>query len=430
MKRKVGDRLKRLAIVAFLIICVIFLIFGFSSKSSTPSTVTTPPSASLSDQSVTEQQSQELRACWFSYLEWGQMLSGKTEEEFSDAVYQICNNLTTIGCNTLILQLRAFGDAMYPSELFPMSKYCAGSLDGALSYDPLELFLSAADAAGLSVQGWINPMRTMTDDEFAQISDQYQLKQWYLSENRSEYYMKDSNGKYILIPANPAVRGFIASGVSELLQNYSLDGIHLDDYFYPSGIDSLPQNDTSYYQKENPGMEIATWRRDATSQMVAQLYQTVHMFGDNLVFGISPQANLNNDYNKMFIDVNRWLSEEGYVDYIMPQIYYGFENSTLPFNQAAEEWNDLIQNDTVFYAGLAAYKLGMDNDANAGAGQGEWKAVSQSSCDILCRQEECLRTLSHYQGYCLYSYQSLFLADGEINPKSGEEISHLNALFS
>lgn len=428
--------MNRLAIGAFLIICVLFFaLIGFSSvhenssESPPEPTISVPEEASATT-AAGEQQSEEMRACWFSYLEWGQLLAGKSEEEFTNEVHQICNNLTAIGCNTLILQLRAFGDAMYPSELFPMSKYCAGTLGGSLPYDPLALFLNAANDAGLSVQGWINPMRTMTDEEFEQIPDQYQLKQWYLSENQSDYYMKDGTGRYILIPANPQVRDLIDSGVREILDNYPLSGIHLDDYFYPSGVDGLPQNDHDYYQKQNPGIDISDWRRDATSQMVHQLYQTVHNKDSNLVFGISPQANLSNDYNKMYINVNQWLSEEGYVDYIMPQIYYGFENAVLPFDQAAQQWDSLIQNDVVLYAGLAAYKLGMENDANAGTGQGEWKAVSQSGCDMLCRQEEYLRTLSHYHGYCLYSYQSLFLPDGETNPQSTEEISHLNALFS
>lgn len=425
--------MNRLAVVAFLIICVIFFVLiGFSSTQKEISPTISEPTSSAPDtgaSDVLKENIEELRACWFSYLEWESMLSGKSEDEFKTIAKQICDNLVSIGCNTLILQLRAFGDAMYQSELFPISKYCAGILGKSLDYDPLQLFLDAASEAGLSIHGWINPMRTMTDDEFAQISDEYQLKQWYLSENQSDYYMKDGSGRYILNPANPKVRDFIVSGVLEIVNKYQLDGIHLDDYFYPSGVDGLSQNDNAYYQKQNPGVDIGDWRRDATSQLVKQLYQTVHEANGEMVFGISPQANFSNNYNKMYIDVNEWLSEDGYVDYIMPQIYYGFENSTLPFDQAANQWNALIQNDTILYVGLAAYKLGMENDVNAGAGCGEWKTVSQNGCDILCRQEEYLRTLSHYQGYCLYSYKSLFLPDGTVNPGSSEEIANLNALF-
>lgn len=426
--------MNRLAVVVFLIICVIFFsLIGFSSTQKEIPTTISEPTSSAPDVGTSDdlkENIEELRACWFSYLEWESMLCGKSEDEFKTITKQICDNLISIGCNTLILQLRAFGDAMYQSEFFPTSKYCIGVLDDSIAYDPLQLFLDAASEAGLSVHGWINPMRTMTDGEFAQISDEYQLKQWYLSENQSDYYMKDESGRYILIPANSEVRDFIVSGVLEVVNKYRLDGIHLDDYFYPSGVDGLAQNDNAYYQKQNPGVDIDDWRRDATSQMVKQLYQAVHSADSEMVFGISPQANLNNNYNKMYIDVNKWLSEDGYVDYIMPQIYYGFENSTLPFDQTANQWNALIQNDTILYVGLAAYKLGMENDFNAGAGRGEWKTVSQNGCDILCRQEECLRTLSHYQGYCLYSYKSLFSSDGTVNPGVSEEIVNLNALFS
>ena len=425
--------MNRLAVGVFLIICIVFfLLIGFSSTQKRNSPTISEPTSSAPDTGLSDdfkENAEELRACWFSYLEWESMLSGKSEDEFKTITKQICDNLVSIGCNTLILQLRAFGDAMYKSELFPTSKYCSGIFGVSLSYDPLQLFLDAANEVGLSVHGWINPMRTMTDNEFAQISDEYQLKQWYLSENQSDYYMQDGSGRYILIPTNFEVRDFIVAGVLEVINKYQLDGIHLDDYIYPSGVDELAQNDIVYYQKQNPGVDIGDWRRNATSQLVKQLYQAVHETCGEIIFGISPQANFSNNYNKMYIDVKKWLSEDGYVDYIVPQIYYGFENSTLPFDQAANQWNDIIQNDTILYVGFAAYKLGMENDVNAGAGSDEWRTVSQNSCDILYRQEEYLRTLSHYQGYSLYSYKSLFLSDGTVNPMSFKEIYNLNSLF-
>lgn len=373
--------------------------------------------------------SEELRGCWFTYQDWEQFLKFKDKDNFIKSVDKIGENLNEMKCNTLFLHLRAFGDAMYNSTIFPKSKYCYGEIDKNMSYDPLKVFLDEIKKYNIDVHGWINPMRTTNDDDFAKIDDKYKIKQWYNSKDRDNYYIKDQLGRYILIPSNPEVVDLINEGIKELLTNYELKGIHIDDYFYPTGVDTLEQNDTKYYNLINPNQDIASWRRDSTSNLVKKMYETTHSF-DNVIFGVSPQANIENNYNKMFIDVKSWLSNDGYIDYIMPQIYYGFNNSYSPFNNTAKNWSDLVINKNIkFYVGLAGYKLTMENDANAGNGSNEWALISQSTKDILKRQEETLRELNNYQGYSLYCYSSFVNKDASFKSETNDELKNLNSLF-
>ena len=256
--------------------------------------------------SKTMEKSSEMRACWFSYLEWQLLLKHKDEKQFTETVRGIFDNLHSCGINTLILHLRAFGDAFYESTTSPTSKYFTDNVGDKLKFDPLKIIIDIAKEHSILVHGWVNPLRTMSDEDFSKISNNYLIKKWYLSENKSDYYIKDLTGKNILIPTNAEVRKFILDVIGEILSNYSLDGIHIDDYFYPSKVDELKENDVSYYNKVQPGCDINTWRREGTSNLVKQICSKCHQINSNVKFGVSPQANLTNNYNFMFIDVKQW----------------------------------------------------------------------------------------------------------------------------
>lgn len=380
-----------------------------------------------SPQQQQTQQEEPMRGVWFAFNEWNTTLKGNTEEEFGKNVDIILNNVKSLGCNTLFLHVRAFGDAMYESDYFPWSKSCSGRIGESPGYDPLKIFSEKAKKQGVALHAWINPLRTMTDQDFAGISDQYAIKQWYLANDRYRYYMKDGLGKYHMIPGNPKVRELVCNGARELVEKYPIAGVHMDDYFYPSGCDTFEENDREYYQESGSTLPIEQWRRQSTSELVHELYQTVKDVNKNCLFGISPQANMKNNENSMFIDVKEWVTQEGYLDYIAPQLYFGFKNESYPFDQAAKEWSDMVTCEKVkLYAGLPAYKIGMELDKNAGtAGQSEWKESLQGDNTMLKRELETLSSLPKYQGYIFYTYASFFLPDGTANPLLGQELAHM-----
>ena len=140
--------------------------------------------------------------------------------------------------------------------------------------------------------------------------------------------------------------------------------------------------------------------------IINEMVEKVHkVCKDNKVlFGISPDGNIENNYNKVFADVRTWLDSDKYVDFIMPQVYYGFHNETRPFLKTIHEWNDLIKNkDIDLYIALAFYKVGsIDNYAKTG--KLEW----QNNSDIIMKEILLSRNLKQYKGFCLFRYGNLF----------------------
>ena len=351
----------------------------------------------------------EVRGVWFSYLEWEIYLRGKGEKAFTDSINNIFSAMKAKKLNTFVVHTRSFGDAYYKSAYFPWSSYTSGTLGTSPGYDPLLIICNKAKTAGISVVAWVNPMRTLTDSEYGALNDSYQIKKWYSSAQRYRYMYKDvSTGRWILMPTNPAVAELIANGAKEIAKNYAVSGVHIDDYFYVSCSGTNP--DAQYYYEQNPGMPIEDWRRSATSKMVAAMYAGVKSANGKVIFEASPQANLSNNFNNQFIDVPKWLSTGGYVDRIIPQIYFGFNNSSKPFDKTVSEWNGLIKNKAKLMPGLAVYKENK-TDNFAGAGINEWIDDYNGKNDIFKRQIECARKASNYGGIYLFSFKSVLNAD-------------------
>ncbi|MEG2295690.1 MAG: family 10 glycosylhydrolase, partial [Oscillospiraceae bacterium] len=147
----------------------------------------------------------------------------------------------------------------------------------------------------------------------------------------------------------------------------------------------------------------------------------------NVVFGISPQANMENNYDEQYIDVQKWLSQKGYVDYICPQIYYGFENEKYPYAYTVKLWNEMITVDGIeLYVGLAPYKIGKE-DKWAGSGKNEWFATT----DVLKKMVVTAREASNYAGFSLYRYDYMFKPSdsGTINAQMKKEKESLQSIL-
>lgn len=332
------------------------------------------------------------KAVWFAYLDLDTMIANASEDEFRSKIMTAFANVRLMGCNTVYVHVRAFADAYYNSAFYPFAASYSGTAGVAPNYDPLELMIDEAHKIGLSFHAWINPMRTTTKKRFAEISDSYAIKQWYNSESANgTYIVYDSDtGYYWLSPAYSAVRELICNGVAEIVTRYKVDGIHIDDYFYPTTDKSFDKLAFSVSGRS----DLAQWRRDTVSLLVSDIYSTVKACNSSVEFGVSPQGNLDNNINKLYADVGKWCTETGYLDYIVPQIYYGYKDK-LPFDTTAETWQSIVSiPDIKLVCGLAAYKIGTNS---------EW-----STGDMLARQTNYISRLSGYSGCAYYRYGSLF----------------------
>ena len=143
----------------------------------------------------------------------------------------------------------------------------------------------------------------------------------------------------------------------------------------------------------------------------------------NIPFGISPDGNIDNNYNKNYADVKRWMKEDKYIDFIMPQIYYGFYNSTKGYAKTIKEWDNLLKNDINLYIALAFYKVGTI-DEYALSGKEEWL----QSSNIIMREIILSRNLNHYNGFSLFRYDNIFNEDNYTN-NSLKEIENMKKII-
>lgn len=352
------------------------------------------------------------KAIWFSYLEYDRIMRGKSREEFTSALGDSFDNAAALGINTVYFQVRAYGDAYYRSALFP----AADRLDGG--YDPLETAVKLAHDKGLSIHAWINPMRLMTDTQMQGVSEDYPIGKWYRSESAKGTLIVNHSGRWYLSPAYSETVDLICDGVREIVTGYNVDGVQIDDYFYPTTDEGF---DKAAYEASGTSLTLADWRRQTVSEMVKSIYDAVHSANPGAVFGISPSGNIASNRDAMYADTEKWLSEKGYCDYICPQLYYGFKNEAQPFETACSSWKNLIKCDDIsLVIGLAAYKSGTE-DKYAGTGRYEW----QESTDILSRQ--CSTARAYSAGVAFFRYDSLFLPDPSVAPNVSAELEALRS---
>lgn len=325
---------------------------------------------------------------WFPYMDYEEYMLGKSESEFRAEVAKRYSEASKQSVNTIYVHVLPCGDAYYKSEIFPKGVY----LDG--DYDPLQIMLEEAHKLDISVHAWINPLRNRSTAQMESLSDEYIVKQW--ADKHTGTFVNVVDGRYYLNPAYDEVINLICRGVDELVQNYNIDGVHIDDYFYPTTAEEFDKSAFS----TSGSTDLARWRLSNCNRMVHSMFESVKRADDRLLFGISPQGNINTNYTTQYADVRLWGSTVGYCDYIVPQLYYGFKNETCPFEATLREWESLVTCDRVsLVIGLAEYKQGK-NDKWAGAsGELEWI----ENTDIISRQTELVKSSEKACGYAFYS---------------------------
>ena len=343
-----------------------------------------------------------MKAVWLSQFDMSDALVEKTADGFRTKFKSILQKCVNYGYNTVIVQLRPNGDSFYPSEYYPWSKYVFSYGTGYntsyyKSYDALAIMVEEAHNLNLSFQAWINPYRLMTTSEIANINDKFLIKQWYNDTSKRGDYIVAYNGYYYLNPAYAETRQLIINGAAEIIKNYKVDGLHFDDYFYPT-------TDTSFDQKAftaSGTTDRAKFRRNNVDLLVKGIYDMVKSNNPNVIFGISPAGDPTSVRNNQYADVTKWCSSSGYIDYIMPQLYYGFNNSANPFKTVAAEWDSLTTSSSVkLYAGLGLYKASDASNRQSTDGT-EWDNYK----DIIKRQIQYLdTTLTKYKGIAIFSY--------------------------
>lgn len=399
-----------------------------------PLLANTDKSKTIKKVSDVSKNTDEMRAVWISFLEYD--ANGYTENDFQKHIDEMFDKCVSLHMNTVIVHVRPFADAMYSSSCYPWSKYASGKDGRNPGYDPLAYMVKAAHARELKIQAWINPYRiTNAGTSTNKLPKNSYAYQWSHSKKSSKRRnVLSYGGKLYYNPATKDVQNLIIKGVKEIVKNYDIDGIHMDDYFYPNmGTEYKKVFDAKEYKKyikkckkagEQP-KSIARWRRNNVNVLVKNIYKTIKSINADCPFGISPAGNLDNLYLTCgnYVDVETWMGNKGYIDYICPQIYWSFTQKTCPYRETVNRWLEISRTDDVdVYIGLAAYRAGISTKEAKSLTDTGWS----KSTNILKRQVLYNRKTNEVNGFMLFSYQSLIKTESKTKKEIKNLVSVLN----
>ncbi|MEB7452070.1 glycoside hydrolase family 10 protein [Lysinibacillus sphaericus] len=344
----------------------------------------------------TTQPKREMRGVWISTVLNLDMKAGMNKEQYTAWARQTLDQLKANKFNTVIYQVRPTNDAMYASELAPWSSYITGKKQGTNpGYDPLTILVEESHKRGMELHAWMNPYRvTMSGQKLTDLAPDN------VAITHPNWVVKYGK-QYYLNPGLPEVQDYLVEIVRELVANYDVDAVHMDDYFYPYKIANEVFPDQAAYKKYGASFnKVEDWRRNNVNRLVENLYTAIKETKPYVQFGISPfgvwrnksldktgsdtRAGVNN-YDDLYADVRTWI-QNGTIDYITPQIYWSRTLSVAKYGTLLDWWSHEVQtyaktHPVHLYIGLADYKVGNDSDA-------AWKNKMELPSQILENRSE------------------------------------------
>ncbi|MGL6022874.1 MAG: glycoside hydrolase family 10 protein, partial [Chitinophagaceae bacterium] len=314
--------------------------------------------------------------------------------------------------NTVIFQIRPSADAFYNSNYEPYSYWLINKDTALLDYDPLEFAVKESHKRGLFIHAWINPYRMNVDTGKNKSYINNPLYQ-----NHPEWFVHYGKG-LVFNPAIEEIQNFIAHIVGDIVRGYDIDGIHFDDYFYPYPNPKYVFDDSINFITDPRGFRNKSdWRRDNINQLIRKVHDTIKRNKFWVEFGISPfgiwrnalqdsimgsATNGLSDYDYLYADVLYW-DKKGWIDYVIPQLYWYGGHPKADYNVLAPWWNKHIKK-ALLYIGKGAYLIDKNSKFEI------WKTT-----DEFVRQDSLDRVLSNIQGTCYYSSNHFFKQADYIN---------------
>ncbi|MDN5288897.1 MAG: putative lipoprotein YddW, family [Mucilaginibacter sp.] len=309
----------------------------------------------------------EFRAVWVATVEnidWPRTQTEGSDQQQKELV-SILDAHQAAGINAIMLQIRPAADAFYAKSREPWSKYLTGKQGKAPDplYDPLEFAIKEAHQRGMELHAWFNPYRATKDLNFSALSPHH------ITNIRPEWFFIYGDQK-LFNPGIPEVREYIVQVVLDVVDHYDVDGIHMDDYFYPYHIAGQQINDAQTFKKYGSGFsDINDWRRNNVNLLVKMLNDSIHQHNPRIKFGMSPSGIWANKYQnpegsdtrggdsyyELYADSKKWV-QEGWVDYINPQLYRPLNDRIVSFNVMVDWWS-LHTYGRHLYIGQAPYRI-------------------------------------------------------------------------
>ncbi|SDT31040.1 glycoside hydrolase family 10 protein [Microlunatus soli] len=269
------------------------------------------------------------------------------------------------GYNAVMLQVRSAAQVLYDSPLEPWSAYLTGTQGEDPGYDPLGFAVSAAHQRGLELHAWFNPY------QLVRAGQNHNTAPNHPSVTHPEWAVAYAGAKYFN-PGLPEARQWVEDAIMVAVKRYDIDAVHFDDYFYPYPVDGQTFDDADAYARYGGDLELADWRRENVNTLVREMAERIKQAKPHVKFGISPFAIWRNaatdpagsdttgsqSYDTIYADTRHWV-QQGWLDYICPQVYWAQSFTVAPYDTVVDWWCDQVRGrDISLYIGEAAYKIG------------------------------------------------------------------------
>lgn len=312
------------------------------------------------------QASSNMRGAWVATVngDWPSASAKNSAQKQRQEFTALLDDLQAMGINAVFVQVRASGDAIYTSKLVPWSRYLTNTQGKDPGYDPLAFMIEETHARGMEFHAWFNPFRANTTSAKTGLASNHVV-------NEHPNWIVNTGSQLYINPGIPQARQHIIDAIMEVVNNYDIDGVHLDDYFYPY---SGSFNDEATYKESNGVFSNkGDWRRNNINVFVKELGASIHASKPKVEFGISPFGVWRNKsvditgsntkagvtaYDTTFADVRTWIKQE-YIDYVVPQVYWSIGFAAAPYDTLVSWWAGEVKGTNVkLYIGHAPYKLG------------------------------------------------------------------------
>ncbi len=326
----------------------------------------------------------EFRAAWIatvSNIDWPSRRGLPAEQQKQEFIQRL-DSLKNLGCNAVIVQIRPAADAFYPSLQEPWSRYLTGKQGKAPFpyYDPLAFMIEETHKRFMEFHAWFNPFRVLTD------SRTNPNPPTHVSKKHPDWVVSYGNKGY-LNPGIPKARAYVIDIIMDVVKRYDIDGVHLDDYFYPYRIKGKTFYDNTAYNKYHGSFTNKDdWRRNNVNLFVEELNQRIKAMKPYVKFGISPFGiwrNKSQDprgsdtrggqtcYDDLYSDILLWM-EKGWMDYVLPQLYWEHGHRAAAFEVLLPWWEQQPRKTHLYY-GLGVYRMVKPNTAWQGTKELLWQ---------------------------------------------------------
>ncbi len=334
----------------------------------------------------------DIRGVWVSNVANIDMPRGLEVEALKTYLKDLIKNVASYNMNTIVYQVRPCSDAFYPSKLNPWSRFITGTEGKDPGFDVLQFVIDEAKKYNIKIHAWMNPYRVQTGSLNTEEKPlEVALKEYLETLNEKnfarrypEHLIVDGANKVILSPSHPEVIDFVTKTIMEIVDNYDVEGVHIDDYFYPYAKIPFEREEQDYIKYRKDDQEsFEDWRRRNVDMMIESIHNglknSFSKTGKKVLFGISPFAiyrthssikeggwdkgSYNAEgglqcYSELYSDVYKWM-KEGWIDYVVPQVYFPFERKDVTYHDLVKWWNGIAkETNTILYIGQGLYQMG------------------------------------------------------------------------